>query len=274
MFETPLQKKYFLIYLFLIFLSNGDAGVMHSHMHENNKEREVDGAYIRRNKEHYNEAGEHHSEFDHEAILGSYKEAGEYDHLPPEEAKKKLKILLSKMDLTHDGLIDKKELKAWILRSFKMLSEEEAIERLEDADENNDGVVTWTEYVSDTYGAGEDAESINMHGESSDLITEDKELWKAADKNNDNLLDSQEWIAFSNPEEHPDMIPLILEQTLKSKDKDGDKVITFQEYIAERGNDLSKEALQAEKVKFDEYDKDGDGKLFGSEILSWIVPTK
>ena len=63
--------------------------------------------------------GNHHSEFDHEAIIGSHKEAEEYDHLPPEEAKRRLGILLTKMDLSKDGFIDRKELKAWIIRSFK-----------------------------------------------------------------------------------------------------------------------------------------------------------
>lgn len=33
-----------------------------------------------------------------------------------------------------------------------MLSEEEATDRLEDADEDNNGIVTWKEYLSDTYG--------------------------------------------------------------------------------------------------------------------------
>jgi hypothetical protein len=33
-----------------------------------------------------------------------------------------------------------------------MLSEEEANERLEDADEDNNGLVTWQEYLSDAYG--------------------------------------------------------------------------------------------------------------------------
>lgn len=39
-----------------------------------------------------------------------------------------------------------------------MLSEEEAKERFEETDENGDGVVTWSEYLSDYYGieSGED----------------------------------------------------------------------------------------------------------------------
>jgi hypothetical protein len=40
-----------------------------------------------------------------------------------------------------------------------MLSEEESAERFEDADENEDGKVTWEEYKADSYGmdgSGED----------------------------------------------------------------------------------------------------------------------
>lgn len=44
-----------------------------------------------------------------------------------------------------------------------MLSEEEARERLEDADEDDNGIVTWNEYLSDTYGVDEDSEdSLNF----------------------------------------------------------------------------------------------------------------
>lgn len=42
-----------------------------------------------------------------------------------------------------------------------MLSEEEARERLEDADEDNDGKVTWEEYVADAYGMGDSDESLS-----------------------------------------------------------------------------------------------------------------
>lgn len=95
------------------------AGVMHSHTNELNRERETDGAYSPRDHDHFSDSGEHFSDFDHEAILGSHKEAEEYDHLSPEESKRRLAILLKKMDLNGDQKIDRKELKAWIIRSFK-----------------------------------------------------------------------------------------------------------------------------------------------------------
>lgn len=50
---------------------------------------------------------------------GSVKEAEEFDRLPIEESKRRLGILLTKMDLNDDKFIERNELKAWILRSFK-----------------------------------------------------------------------------------------------------------------------------------------------------------
>lgn len=106
------------------------------------------------------------------------------------------------------------------------------------------------------------------------LIEDDRAMWKAADANGDGQLDSDEWVSFSHPEEHPNMLPVILDQTLKEKDKDGDGSISFQEYIGDRGSELNKDALLGEKLKFDEsLDKNKDGKLVGNEILSWIVPS-
>lgn len=242
------------------------------HSNDLTKERESDGAYA---PKHYDDAGEHIDQFDHEAILGSAKEAEEFDHLPPEEAKRRLGILLKKMDLTGDGFIDRNELKAWIIRSFRMLSEEEAMEKLEDADEDHDGRISWSEYLSDTYGVdSDDDESLQFHEENLHLIGEDKEMWDAADKNQDGILDVKEFQVFSNPEEYPEMIPLILNQTLKNKDLDKDGSISFQEYMGERGKELTKEGLLAEKQKFDlEHDKNKDGQLTREEILSWIVPS-
>ena len=40
------------------------------------------------------------------------------------------------MNFFRDGFVDKKELHAWILRSFKSLSKEESEERFDDGDED------------------------------------------------------------------------------------------------------------------------------------------
>lgn len=50
-----------------------------------------------------------------------------------------------------------------------MLSEEEAKERLEDADENNDGSISWEEYVADAYGMDDSEESNYIEGENAQV---------------------------------------------------------------------------------------------------------
>lgn len=99
-------------------------------------------------------------------------------------------------------------------------------------------------------------------------------MFEAADKNKDYKLDPVEFVAFSHPEEHPEMLPIILKQTLRDKDKNGDGFIDFQEFLGERALNQDKDWLMVEKDKFDhEFDKDRDGKLNGNEILSWVVPS-
>ena len=89
----------------LLFPSPSLSGVPHSHQHEHHgkagREREDDGAFSPRDRTHHH-GSEHDSSFDHEAILGSAKEAEEFDELPPREAKEKLAKLLEKMDRNRD----------------------------------------------------------------------------------------------------------------------------------------------------------------------------
>lgn len=107
------------LYIVLLIIAAASPAVMHSHSANLNKERTEDGAYNPRDQGHYSSSEDHNNEFDHEAILGSAKDADEFDGLPKEEARRRLKVLLLKMDLNNDNQIDKQELKAWILRSFR-----------------------------------------------------------------------------------------------------------------------------------------------------------
>lgn len=107
----------------VVMIALTGAATTHKHSHQHTEphsgERLEDGAYRPRDSDHHGDDGEHNSEFDHEAILGSVKAAEEFDQLTPEESKRRLRILVEKMDLNKDGFIDRHELKAHILRSFK-----------------------------------------------------------------------------------------------------------------------------------------------------------
>ncbi|KAH0566692.1 reticulocalbin-2 [Cotesia glomerata] len=240
-----------------------------SHQHKTNEnERLEDGAFSPRDSDHYVD-GEHHNEFDHEAILGSVKEAEEFDKLPAAESKKRLRILLDKMDLNGDQFIERHELKAWILRSFSMLTEEESKDRLEDADSNEDGRITWEEILHDTYGS--DPEDLAIDEK---LVSDDKATFDVADQDKDGFLNTEEFKAYTHPEETPRMFPFLLEQALDEKDTDKDGFISFQEFIGVKAKNENKEWLLVEKDKFDhEHDKNGDGKLDSTEILAWLVPS-
>ncbi|XP_068238964.1 reticulocalbin-2 isoform X2 [Palaemon carinicauda] len=272
-----MMGKILLVCVFLCEIAVLRTAAHTHHLHSANKERESDGGRSPRDHGHYSN-GEHNSEFDHEAILGSVKDAEEYDQLPPSEAKRRLEILLLKMDRNNDKYIDRKELHSWILRSFRMLSEEESSERLEEVDDDDDGYVTWSEYISETYGIS-DPEDQDLLGKSDQdeeqkLLREDRELFNAADKNIDGRLDEKEFLAFTHPEEHPDMLPVILRQTLEDKDTNKDGLIDFQEYIGEKGKEQDREWLLTEKDKFDnDHDVDRNGVLDRNEILSWVVPS-
>lgn len=110
--------------------------------------------------------------------------------------------------------------------------------------------------------------------EQSLLIQDDKALFSTADLNKDGELNREEFVLFISPEEHPEMLPIILNQTLRDKDKNGDGKVDFQEFVGENARDHDKEWLVAEKDRFDnDFDKDNDGLLNGNEILSWIVPS-
>lgn len=165
---------------------------------------------------------------------------------------------------------------------FRSLSEEEANDRFDEVDENNDDIVTWSEYLREMYDMDtEDEPGIKMpvFDENSDdmnkqLIEDDKIVFETADLNKDGHLTRDEFVLFISPEEHPIMLPIILNQTLRDKDTDHDGVINFQEFLGDSARDHDKAWLIAEKERFDsEHDKDGDGLLNGNEILSWIVPS-
>lgn len=67
------------------------------------------------------------------------------------------------------------------------------------------------------------------------MLSDDKGIFSAADKNRDGYLDRKEILSFTHPEEDPTMLPIIYEQTLKEKDGNGDGYLDFKEYIGDRG---------------------------------------
>ncbi|XP_013773858.1 reticulocalbin-2-like isoform X1 [Limulus polyphemus] len=256
----------------------------HSHIQSKgqklHREREEDGSFSPSDYHHYKE-GKHQSEFDHEAIIGNRRDAEEYDHLSPKESQTRLSVLVNKMDRDQDGLVDKKELTQWIQRSFKMLTEEEGQERMEEEDKNEDGKVTWKEHIAEAFGIDletEDEEFSDHLGtiEENQMIKEDRMLFKAADLNGDGVLDKTEFTAFAIPEEFKHMHQTLYKHTMEKRDTSKDGYLSLEEYLNDGSNNppsVGSENYFVEKDRFEnEFDVNRDGKLDRAEVLKWLVP--
>lgn len=59
------------------------------------------------------EAKEHNANYDHEAFLGE-NQAQTFDQLSPAEAKRRLGLIVDKIDKDRDGSVTENELKDWV----------------------------------------------------------------------------------------------------------------------------------------------------------------
>ena len=152
--------------------------------------------------------GEHNPEHDHEAFLGEEKE--DFDHLSPEEAKKRLRSLIKKVDTDKDEAITTEELTEWVKKVFHERSLVGVDKDVEDKDSNKNGRVEWDEYVKGTYGeTGEDDEEVK------ELLERDRRRFDAADKDKDGALDKKEFGIFLHPESSPEMGDIHVTETIE-----------------------------------------------------------
>lgn len=159
--------------------------------------------------EHYVE-GEHNPDHDHEAFLGDEKE--EFDNLAPEEARKRLRVLLKKVDSDNDGAITTEELTEWVKKVFKERSLHGVEKDMEDKDTDHNGMMSWDEYVKGTYGeTAEDDEEVK------ELLQRDKRRFDTADSNKDGSLNKQEFGTFLHPESSPEMGDIHITETIEGK---------------------------------------------------------
>ena len=102
-------------------------------------------------------------------------------------------------------------------------------------------------------------------------MEDDKILFKAADKNLDNKLSSEEFYTFTNP--NIGMMYPVLFTALAAKDQNKDGRISVQELISNCESSKSNDWKAYEKKRFNEdLEIDKNGFLTQSEILAWLMP--
>ncbi|ETN79970.1 EF hand [Necator americanus] len=209
------------------------------------KEREVDGAAARIHK-HLGETEDDH-EGDHQAVLGSRKAAEEFDDMPIEESKRRLEILAVRMDTNEDSFIDENELTNWVTRSMVSLDEEEVNERMTEMDTDGDKLVSWDEYVADSFP---EQDIKKLDPDDKKLMDEDALYFKAADQNADGKLNKEELSAFLNPENYHHMHATLVEVTMKEKDLNKDGAIDLKEFLGEMADSSQSEWHKVESDRY------------------------
>lgn len=237
----------------------------------------ADKEYADTKERHYQE-GMHNVEFDHEAILGSLDGDDDFSKISAHEAKRKLAVLLSKMDTSGDGYISKKEISDWVLASFRKQDEKEALEKLKEVDANSDGQMSWGEYLKKVYGYTVEELDVFKKDLSPDMqsfirmVRDDEDKFVLTDRDRNGFLSQEEHAAFLFPGDYEFMHEHEVSRTLIDLDKDNDGTISFEEYMGE--SKPGKEQLIVDQENFNSYDTDNNGKLDRQEIRSWTLPDR
>ena len=213
-------------------------------------------------------------EYDHEAFLGK-DEADEFDQLSPEESRRRLKIIVDKMDKNGDKKITEEELKNWITFTQNRYIEEDTRKQFEQHDTDQDRKINWEEYRKSTYGYLDDGEHEDTE-EYKKMMDRDKARFETADADGNGECTFEEFRAFLHPEEFPRMKDVVTKETLNEIDKDGDGFVSLEEYIGDlTSEDDSEEPdwVATEREQFKSYrDQNHDGKLDLEEVKAWIMP--
>lgn len=230
-------------------------------------------------QEHYHNK-EHNAQYDHEAFLG--EEAKTFDQLPPEESRRRLGVIVDKIDNNSDGQVSKEELKDWIRFTQKRYILEDVDRQWRQHNPNGNDTITWEEYQKHVYGFLDHMNAADVEKEDNGfsykaMIRRDRRRWGVADLNGDDSLSKEEFAAFLHPEESEHTRHIVVDEAMEDIDRDKDGRVSLLEYIGDmyRGEDGDEEPewVKNEREQFSTYrDKDGDGFMDNEEVRSWILP--
>lgn len=212
-----------------------------------------------------------------------------------DEAKLRLAILIDdKVDKNQDGLVQLDELVQWIKESQRKYTREDVIRnwlRFGKSPETVDNeALTWDEYKNKQYDhlarllqqAENPGQVAGLKKSYENTIRKDLRKWRAADSNHDERLSLDEFESFLHPVEFEHMHKLLVEEKLEKIDKNDDKKISIDEYLAdlslEDSNTKSRkknEWIKVETSKFNnQLDINHDTYLDSSELSMMMVESE
>nr|AFI26259.1 supercoiling factor variant A [Drosophila melanogaster]AFI26261.1 supercoiling factor variant C [Drosophila melanogaster] len=228
------------------------------------------------------DGGEHNAQFDHEAFLGP-DESKKFDSLTPEESRRRLGVIVDRIDENKDGSVTLAELKNWIAYTQRRYIEEDVGRVWKQHNPDNNETISWDSYMQTVYGFMDDLSPDEKEQEENgvsykSLLKRDRYRWSVADQDLDDNLTKDEFTAFLHPEDHPSMKGVVLRETITDLDKDHDGKISVDEYIGDMyrstgAEDEEPEWVANEREAFSTHrDLDKDGYLNEEEVKQWIAP--
>lgn len=220
--------------------------------------------------EHYDDADEHNPEYDHEAFLGE-KIAMEWEKLPDDVVKEKLRELYPLIDVDKDNKISNSELYDWIEQHMKKHVLRSANTKIKDLDKNKDDKVSWEEYKAVEFNFSEE-EGLpeETTKELREIEAREKKKFEFADTDTDGQLSMEELTLFLHPEESKRMTAFLVQENLEAFDTNKDGKISLEEYL---GDNLSQPSTRSLTTSFKkELDRNKDGYLDSDEVRRWILP--
>ncbi|XP_063233264.1 calumenin [Bacillus rossius redtenbacheri] len=267
-----------IIYSALVLLAIGVALAIPKPDEKDKKDRVLDNDLS--DKEHYQNEG-HNAQYDHEAFLGE-EEAKTFDQLSPEESRRRLGVIVDKIDGDKDGLVTQEELKDWIQYTQRKYVTDDIQRQWQSHNPEGKDKITWDEYKQRVYGFMDDLDPKELEKDEEgfsyqNMLRRDRRRWDVADADGDSALTKEEFAGFLHPEETGHMRDVVVLETLEDIDKDKDGKVSLQEYIGDmyRGSQGEEEPewVRNEREQFSAYrDKDGDGFMDQEEVKNWIIP--
>lgn len=226
----------------------------------------------------------HSKQFDHDAFLGE-DQAKTFDQLPPEESKRRLGIIVDKIDEDKDGFVSLVELKDWIRYTQKRYITEDVERHWKQHNPSNDESIPWETYRKNVYGFMDEMDPKELRTPNSEgltytnLLKRDRRRWTYADEDQNDSLNRTEFASFLHPEDHSNMRNVVVLETMEDIDKDQDGKVSIDEYIGdmykpEEGEDEEEpDWVKQEREQFAGFrDTNKDGFMDEHEVKDWIAP--
>lgn len=179
-----------------------------------------------------------------------------------------LRALHAKFDQNGDGKVSLSEVLDFARHMSKAIAGKDVSAILEEIDTDKDGKLSLQEHLNDLHQQADGGDEAEMKELESRKVVETAKF-KAADVDKDQVLSAHEVASLFYPEPNPAVLEVVVQDTMKMKDKDGDGVLSAKEFW-EFGEEDGEEQLSEEEMQdFQKLDKDGNGVLNMEELRAW-----